>query len=139
MKSKLTSITAVVCFSFASYLYAAEPIVDISKLPPPAQKQGVTYITHIKPIFDQSCVKCHGVEKPKARLRLDLLEGALKGGSGGKVIQPGKSAESTLVHSIALIGDPDYHMPPPKNKVNIEPLTKEQVALIRAWIDQGAK
>jgi hypothetical protein len=40
---------------------------------------------------------------------------------------------------VAHAGHPDDFMPPPKNRANIGPLTKEQVALIRAWIDQGAK
>jgi mono/diheme cytochrome c family protein len=113
--------------------------VDPAKLPPPATKEGVTYAGDIKAIFDDSCVKCHGAEKPKGKLRLDSLEGALKGGEDGKVIQPGKSATSPLVHSVAQAGDPDFYMPPPKNKAKIPPLTKGQVGLIRAWIDQGAK
>jgi mono/diheme cytochrome c family protein len=113
--------------------------VDISKLPPAAQAQNVTYASNIKPIFDNSCIKCHGQEKPKARLRLDSLEGALKGGEDGKVIVRGDSTHSMLVHNIAHAGDPDDYMPPPKNKANIPPLTKEQIGLIRAWIDQGAK
>ena len=113
--------------------------VDLSKIPPASNKTGVTYATDIKPIFEKSCVKCHGAEKPKARLRLDGLEAALKGGEDGKVILPGNSAGSILVHNIAYAGNRDGYMPPPKNRANIAPLTKEQIGLIRAWIDQGAK
>jgi mono/diheme cytochrome c family protein len=113
--------------------------VDVSKLPPPAQKQGVTYTDDIKPIFDRSCVKCHGPEKPKAKLRLDSLQGALKGSAEGKVIVPGDSAASVLVHNVARLGDEDHWMPPPDNKAGIPPLTRDEIALIRAWIDQGAK
>jgi mono/diheme cytochrome c family protein len=113
--------------------------VDTSKLPPASEQKDVTYAKDIKPVFDNSCVKCHGEQKPKARLRLDSLEGALKGSVDGKVIVPGDSAKSILVHCVGQIGDKDNWMPPPKNKANIAPLTKEQVGLIRAWIDQGAK
>ena len=113
--------------------------VDVSKLPPASEKQGVTYAGDIKAIFDGSCIKCHGAEKPKARLRLDSLAGALKGGEDGKVIEAGKSAGSLLIHSVAHAGDPDLYMPPPKNKAHITPLTREQIGLLRAWIDQGAK
>jgi uncharacterized membrane protein len=113
--------------------------VDLTKLPPPAAKKGVTFAADIKPIFEKSCTRCHGAEKPKANLRLDSLETALKGSDHGKVIQPGKSAESKLVISAGHAGNPDDFMPPPNNRANIGPLTKEQVALIRAWIDQGAK
>ena len=113
--------------------------VDISKLPAPSDKQGVTYAKDIKPIFEKSCIKCHGADKQKGKLRLDSLEAALKGGEDGKVIEPGKSTESMLVHNVAHIGDEDLYMPPPDNKDKIPPLTKEQIGLIRAWIDQGAK
>ncbi len=113
--------------------------VDVSKLPPASTKQGVTYANDVKAIFDKSCVKCHGPEKPKAKLRLDSLSGALKGSENGKVIEPGKSADSILVHNVAHAGDEDDWMPPPDNKAKIPPLTSEQIGLIRAWIDQGAK
>jgi Planctomycete cytochrome C len=72
-------------------------------------------------------------------LRLDSLAAALKGGEDGKVVEVGASAKSMLVHNVAHVGDEDMFMPPPDNKDKIAPLTKEQVGLIRAWIDQGAK
>jgi hypothetical protein len=113
--------------------------IDTSKLPPASTKQGVTYAADIKPMFEKSCVKCHGSDKQKGKLRLDSLEAALKGGQDGKVIEPGKSADSMLVHNVAHLGDEDDFMPPPDNKDKIPPLTKDQIGLIRAWIDQGAK
>ena len=125
--------------SFFSAQGAESKGVDLSKLPPASDKTGVTYATDIKPVFEKSCVKCHGAERPKARLRLDSLEGALKGGEDGKVVVPGNSAGSQLVHCVAHAGKPDSYMPPPRNKANIPPLTKDQIGLIRAWIDQGAK
>ena len=125
-------LTALAAGGLASALAAAD--VDISKLPPPSDKKGVTYATDIKPLFEKSCVKCHGAEKQKGKLRLDSLEAALKGGEDGKCIEPKDSAKSTLVHSVARLND-DEAMPP---KDKGEPLTKEQVGLIRAWVDQGA-
>jgi mono/diheme cytochrome c family protein len=113
--------------------------VDISKLPPPSAKQGVMYATDIKPIFDATCIKCHGPRKPKAKLRLDSLEGVMKGGEDGKVVEPGKSTKSMLVLNVAHLGDEDDFMPPPKNKLGLKKLTDEQIGLIRAWIDQGAR
>ncbi|SPE57117.1 conserved exported hypothetical protein [Verrucomicrobia bacterium] len=116
-----------------------KPAVDTSKLPPPSDKKGVTYEADIKPIFEASCVKCHSGPKPKGKLLMDTLPHILKGGEDGKVIDPGNSAASMLVINIAHLGDEDDYMPPPKNKEKIGPLTKEQIGLIRAWIDQGAK
>jgi mono/diheme cytochrome c family protein len=113
--------------------------VDTSKLPPASTRQNVTYDTDIKPIFDASCIKCHGAQKPKAKLRLDSLEGVLKGGEDGKVVEPGNSVKSMLILNVAHIGEEDDFMPPPKNKLGIKQLTPDQIGLIRAWIDQGAK
>ena len=118
---------------------ADKKAVDLSKIPPASSKAGVTYATDIKPIFDMSCIKCHGAQKPKAKLRLDSLDGALKGSEDGKVVLPADSAGSRLVHCVAHAGKPGTYMPPPRNKAKIPPLTLEQIGLIRAWIDQGAK
>ncbi|WCJ60854.1 hypothetical protein NXS98_06915 [Fontisphaera persica] len=107
-----------------------------AKLPPPSDKKGLTYEKDIKPIFEKSCIECHGPDKQKGRVRLDSLEATLKSGKG-KAVVPGKSEESLLVLSVARVTeDPDHHMPPEGKG---EPLSKEQVGLIRAWIDQGAK
>jgi hypothetical protein len=131
--------TLAVVASTAISLGAFAKDVDLSKLPPPSDQKNVTYEKDIKPIFDASCVKCHSGKKPKGRLHLDSLAGILKGGRDGKVVVPGKSAKSVLVQNVGQIGDEDDWMPPTDNKFDIEPLTKKQVALIRAWIDQGAK
>src|SRR5437667_8460655 len=86
--------------------------VDLSKLPAPSAKAGVTYAADIKPIFEKSCFKCHGPEKQKGKLRLDSLPAALKGGEDGKILVPGKSAESLVVIAVARLGDEDDAMPP---------------------------
>ncbi len=112
---------------------------DASKLPPASAKTGVTFAADIKPIIEITCVKCHGPERAKAHLHLDTLEGVLKGGEDGKVVVPGKSDKSKLVFAVAHVGDPDNFMPPIKGRGKNLPLTPEQVGLIRAWIDQGAK
>ncbi len=133
------ALTATLALAAAAQAEGNKSKIDASKLPPASTKQGVTYAGDIKAILDKSCVKCHGAEKSKGKLRLDSLAGALKGGENGKMIEPGKSAESPIVQSIAWLGDEDYWMPPKDNKAGIPQLTKEQVGLIRAWIDQGAK
>ena len=141
-RAVLVCVVAALCFSLPAVEGGEKTksvTVDVSKIPPASDKKGATYAGDIKGIFDKSCIRCHGPEKPKARLRLDSLEGALKGSEDGKVIQPGNSAGSLLIHCVAHAGDPDVYMPPPKNKANIAPLTKEQIGLIRAWIDQGAR
>jgi mono/diheme cytochrome c family protein len=122
----------------AIFGFAVVALADDAKLPPASTKTGVTFATDIKPIFAAACVKCHdGTKKPRAGLALDTLEGTLKGSKDGKVVTVGDSAHSDLVLSVAHVGDdPDTFMPRGKTA---KPLTPEEIGLIRAWIDQGAK
>jgi mono/diheme cytochrome c family protein len=134
---KLTAIALTATFGLA---IAAAAQDAAGTLPPASTKQGVTYATDIKAILDASCAKCHSGDKPKARLKLDSLENALKGSKDGPILKSGDSANSFVVKSIAhLTSDHDTWMPPLNNKAGIKPLTPEQIGLIRAWIDQGAK
>jgi hypothetical protein len=147
--------------------------IDLGKLPPAATKKGVTYASDIKPMLQASCFRCHGAERPKAGLRLDSLEGVLKGSKEGPVVVAGDSAKSFLVEAVSQL-DPETAMPPKRggrhgglggpggprgtnapsggpgqrpggpggpggNQPPAKPLTPEQVGLVRAWIDQGAK
>jgi Planctomycete cytochrome C len=140
MKLKL-ALTLAAIVGTGAFAQDQKPATTDGTLPPASTKTGVTFATDIKPIFDASCVKCHGEMKPKAGLQLTSLEGTLKGGKGGKdkILTVGDSANSPVVKMVAHIGDSDGWMPPAKNKANIGPLTADQVGLIRAWIDQGAK
>lgn len=105
---------------------------DDSKLPPPASVT-IDYARDIKPILENSCFQCHGPERPRGKFRLDNRESALKGGNDGVDILPGNSAKSPLIQYVSGL-DPDMRMPPPDKG---KPLTADQVALLRAWIDQG--
>ena len=124
----------------AAISFTLNASADDPKLPPASTKTGVTYASDTKAIFDASCVKCHSGDKPKARLRMDSLAGVLKGTKEGKIVTPGDSAGSFMIKAIAhATTDHDSWMPPLNNKAGIKPLTPEQIGLIRAWIDQGAK
>jgi len=90
-------------------LSAAE--VDWSKLPPASTTTGVTFEKDIAPLLKASCVRCHGAERPRAQLRLDSLEGVMKGTKQGSIVTPGDSANSLLVKSISQL-DPQTAMPP---------------------------
>ncbi len=108
MNIKTLTVAAVLGgFSFA--VVAAE--VDLSKLPAPSQKKGLTYEKDVRPILEQSCLRCHGEDRPKAGLRLTTLDGALQGSKDGKVIMPGQSEKSPLIIAVARI-DPEKAMPP---------------------------
>jgi mono/diheme cytochrome c family protein len=137
--TKSTSALFAAVFGFAAAVSAQDATPATPTLPPASTNTNVTYATDIKPIFDANCVKCHDGTKPRvaAKLALDTLTGALKGSRDGKVVTVGDSAHSDLVLSVAHMGDnPDSFMPRGKGA---RKLTDEQIGLIRAWIDQGAK
>jgi hypothetical protein len=94
--------------------------------------ERIDYEQQIKPLLRQRCFACHGALKQKAGLRLD--SGALirKGGTGGPVIEPAHADESVLIERVCET-NPSLRMPPEGS-----PLTNEQIAVLRAWIDQGA-
>ncbi|HYV28084.1 MAG TPA: DUF1549 domain-containing protein, partial [Candidatus Eisenbacteria bacterium] len=106
--------------------------VDGLKLPPPAAR-AVDFVKDIQPILANHCYSCHGPEKQKNDLRLDVKSIALQGGVSGPVIMPGRSAESKLIQFVS--GYPQEMLMPQKG----ERLSPEQIGLLRAWIDQGAK
>ena len=124
-------LAGVLFLLIGSGLADAAPL-DISKLPPPAGRP-VDFAKDVQPIFAKSCYACHGPDKQKSGFRLDLKSAALKGGENhAPDIRPGQSAESPLIHLVAgLVADQKM---PSKG----DPLTADQVGLIRAWIDQGA-
>jgi len=100
----------------------------------PQEKGPVDFDRDIRPIFQASCIKCHGAEgKPKGQFRLDLRAAAMRGGAAGKAILPGKGAES-LLYRLLLDEDEDARMPQKAPR-----LPKAQIDLIRRWIDEGAR
>ena len=111
---------------------ATAAALDLAKLPPAATRP-VDFARDIRPILDRSCASCHGAEKQKGSYRLDTRAAALQGGENySPAIKPGDSAASPLIHLVAHLV-PDMKMP-----AKGDPLTVEQVGLLRAWIDQGA-
>ena len=99
---------------------------------------SVNYARDIRPILSDNCFACHGPDnqKRKAGLRLDTKEGAFtKLKSGSMAIVPGKPDESELIDRIEN-DDPDLLMPPTKSG---KQLTAAQIAILRRWVEQGAK
>ena len=131
-------LAAALILGPSAALLAADE-VDVSKLPPPATKKGLTYEKDIKPVLEKSCVKCHSGDRPKSKYSMETLEGIIKGGSSDEMaIIVGKSEKSPFVwYSSDLVEE--MEMPPLDKREKYAALTKEEIGLVRAWIDQGAK
>src|SRR5688572_4211189 len=106
---------------------AADP--DISNLPPAAKKEGLTFDKDIKPLLENSCLKCHGAEKPKSKYRVDSREAFIKGGDSDEAaVVAGKSEKSPVVHYVAdLVAD--YEMPPLDKRDKYPKMTPEQIGI----------
>ncbi|MBI3879929.1 MAG: hypothetical protein HY301_07670 [Verrucomicrobia bacterium] len=137
MKTKLI-LSLGISAAFTTAALAELELGDAAKLPAAAKTAGVTYDKQIKPIFEKSCVKCHSGEKPKGKYSMESLAAILKGGKEGKGVVAGNSAKSPLVHMTADLVK-DMEMPPTDKRDKYPALTKDQIGLVRAWIDQGAK
>ena len=90
----------------------------------------VDFEKEVLPLFRENCLDCHGPSKQKAGMRLDRRSSVIK--SFARRVVPGSSANSMVYHRLA---DTEYGMQmPPKGA-----LPPQHVALIKAWIDQGAE
>ena len=94
-----------------------------------AQPAKIDFGRDVLPIFRQNCIGCHGPSQQLSGLRLDRKSSAFK--DGFRRVVPGSSQNSFLYHR--LIGNEMGPAMPPSG-----PLRPEQIAIIKAWIDQGA-
>ena len=125
LKDKLAKLEAKLAeLDEAKTASASKPDPAVVVIP----QDRVDFAKSVQGIFEARCIDCHGSKKQKGDLRLDKKETAL-----GEVIQPGNSGESELAKLISLPADHEDIMP---NKG--EPLTKDQIATIKQWIDEGA-
>jgi uncharacterized membrane protein len=123
--------------------YLPPPLRQVAGLPPRENKgpkkieniqEAVVFTDIIHPILDDQCISCHNPSKKKGDLLLHTQEAILKGGEGGPVLVAGDAGNSELIKRMLLPLNHDDHMPPKGKK---QP-TKDQIALIRWWIEEGA-
>ena len=93
----------------------------------------IDFLRDIKPLLAERCTKCHGPAKQENGLRLDAGQGVARGGDNGPPIVAGKPDESLLIQAVTGKSDVISKMPPKG-----EPLSGEQIELLRRWIAAGA-
>ncbi len=96
-------------------------LVELGKL--------VSFSHKIAPIFAKRCLACHNARTAKGRYNMETFAGIMKGGESGVLVEAGKGDSSILQIMID-----DGSMPQ-----DADPLTKEEIALVKKWIDTGAK
>ncbi|KIO35874.1 c-type cytochrome domain-containing protein [Shewanella sp. cp20] len=109
-------------------------------------ERPVSFSSQVQPILNASCISCHagaGEGMAKTHLALDSYEGVMRGTQLGPVVVPGSAASSTLYLAIDHKVDSKIQMPPHHSDKFAQgegkPLSSEQIATIKRWIDEGAK
>ena len=115
-----------------SFAHAIQAALGLEKVPP--QSAQSFYAVRVAPILHDHCAGCHGARRQKAKLRLDTLAAALRGGKHGAVIQPGDEQGSELVKRIALPPGDARVMPPSSQP----PLSPDDATVLKLWIAAGA-
>src|SRR5690606_25223479 len=90
------------------------------------------YLRDIKPLLARKCYGCHGALRQAAGLRLDTVEAMQQGGDGGPAIDREDFRASLLLERVTA--DEFAGRMPPEG----EPLTAEQIAMLREWLGSGA-
>ena len=96
--------------------------------------EGPSFSRTIQPLFAARCYSCHGPDAEEGGLQLHNREDALAELESGEfAIVPGEVEASTLLARVKS-QDESERMPPEG-----EPLTEEEIAALRAWVDAGAE
>ena len=118
----------------ANYLTQYMPAGLKRWIPGGAPTSDSFFVQRIHPILDSNCVTCHGASQAKGGLRMDSYDQLMKGGTDGAVIVAGKPDRSLLLERVTFSPDHKGFMPAEGRP----PLRAEEIAWIRAWIQDGA-
>lgn len=128
------------CLGFSVLTGLADDAKDAEKLVegiPPAtldRKEPIDYEKDVRPIFAAKCTVCHSGNQLEGKYDMGTHAAVLKGGKRGAAVVPGKPMESTLYVFSSHAKKPI--MPPRSENNELEP---QEVAILKAWIEQGAK
>lgn len=89
----------------------------------------ITFDDHVLPVMQQACLNCHNPDKAKGGLDLSTYGATLKGGSGGKIVEPGDIG-SKLLGCVQQTVSPK--MPPEGDKIS-----NAQIDVLKQWIEGG--
>lgn len=120
----LAALAALTCLPLRAAPPKAAAVIDPTR--------PVSYYQHVRPVFQAQCHGCHQPAKAKGGYIMTDHAALLKGGEEGVAVVPGKPDES---HLLALITPKDGKAKMPKKA---DPLTSDQIALVRRWIQEGA-
>jgi hypothetical protein len=102
-------------------------------------RQTISYHQNVYPILKTNCLECHrppdGEGYLKTHLSMETYQSLMKGTFYGPVIVPGDSRTSIFNMLVEGRADPSLRMP----HLRAEPLTAQEIEILRLWVDQGAR
>ena len=111
--------------------FAELPVAELQR------EEPVNFATEVYPFLKANCLACHNSTKAKADLILESPQDMIRGGDSGPALAPGDAEKSFLFTTAAHLEEPT--MPPANNKSKAENLTPMELALLKRWIEEGAK
>jgi len=106
---------------------------DSSALPPDSTPlaQAVDFQREVRPIFEASCIGCHGPNRQRAGFRVDRRGDFFKTGDAAPLLVPGHPEKSRLIAIVSGevkdMKSTDVHILPPR-----------EIEILKAWINSGA-
>jgi hypothetical protein len=104
-----------------------------------AIRQPISYHQDVYPVLETNCLACHrppdGKGYLKTRLSMESYQSLMRGTLYGPVIVPADSRKSIFNMLVEGRADDSLRMPHQRN----EPLTAQEIEILRLWVDQGAR
>lgn len=121
-------------FSIRLLLFVALPMLILAGFIFKPGKKSIDFNAQVRPILNKNCLACHGGVKQSGGFSLLFEEDALSDTDAGKpAIIPGKPDKSEFIRRL-MHHDPEERMPLEK-----EPLSKDEINILRQWVKEGAK
>ncbi len=128
------AICTLICASLASLVSHSSALCQ-NEVVSASKPDRIDFQRDVQPIFAAHCYSCHGPQKQESNFRLDVKSRALGSADfGDPPIHVGNSNQSPLIEFVSGT-DPSMLMPP-KDQAN--PISEQQIEILRKWIDQGA-
>lgn len=116
----------------AATVWTAAVVTSARTSPQPATPARIDFQQQIQPIIAKHCLECHSQDRRRGGLSLASYGDTMEGGKNGPVIRPANGAGSPLIHRLTGAAEPQM----PKDEPSLAP---GEIALIKLWIDQGAR
>ena len=98
-----------------------------------AAEKAPDYEQVVAPILQKYCAGCHNSDDHEGKFSVESFDDIQKGGEHGAAVLAGDPGTSRLIRMVTGAAQPKM---PPEDKPQ---LSAEQIAILKAWVETGAK